>query len=105
MREGAAYMSTRPIDARNLDYYYLYYGTLALYQHQGKIWEDWNTRMKEILPELQEKTGSNAGSWNPQGGNHGNQMGRVITTGISTLSLEVFYRILPIYGFRDAEEE
>lgn len=105
MKEGADFMRMRPITNRNIDYYYLYYGTLALYQHQGKVWEDWNTRMKEVLPEIQEKTGADAGSWAPGGANHGNQMGRVVTTGIATLSLEVYYRILPIYGFRDADEE
>jgi hypothetical protein len=27
-------------------------------------------------------------------------MGRAVTTAFATLSLEVYYRILPIYGFR-----
>jgi hypothetical protein len=104
MMEGAQFMSAHPLKAENIDFYYLYYATLALYQHQGKIWTDWNTRMKEILTSAQIKTGSNAGTWDPQGG-HGAPMGRLVTTALGTLSLEVYYRILPIYGFRSSEEE
>jgi hypothetical protein len=104
MREGAGFMKTHPINVRSVDWYYLYYGTLALYQHQGKIWEDWNTRMKETLTTLQHKTGDQAGSWDPSGG-HGSRMGRAVVTALGTLSLEVYYRILPVYGFRPKTEE
>lgn len=98
MREGALYMKGRPLTIQDMDYYYLYYGTLALYQHQGVIWEQWNERMKEILPELQQNTGPHAGTWNPRGPNS-QVMGRAVVTAFGTLSLEVYYRILPIYGF------
>ncbi|MEI6150359.1 MAG: hypothetical protein WCS01_14760, partial [bacterium] len=77
---------------------------LALYQHQGEVWEEWNTRMKTVLPPLQRKTGADAGSWDPQG-QHGGQMGRCVTTAIGALSLEVYYRFLPMYGYRSADEE
>lgn len=99
MMEGALHINVKPISAQNLDYYYLYYGTLALYQHQGPIWDTWNERMKQTLPELQHKVGDNAGSWGATG-NHGARMGRTVATALATLSLEVYYRILPIYGFR-----
>ena len=55
--------------------------------------------MKQVLLATQHKTGRNAGTWNP-GMWYGFQMGRVGSTALSTLSLEVYYRILPIYGFR-----
>ena len=104
MREGALYMRGHPIVTSNTDCYYLYYGTLALYQHQGEIWDDWNQRMKDTLLASQIKSGLNAGSWNPPGKWHGNRMGRVVTTALNTLSLEVYYRILPIYGFPPEKE-
>lgn len=104
MGEGARFMQVNPINAKNVDWYYLYYGTLALYQHQGQIWEEWNTRMKDTLTALQHRTGEHAGSWDPSG-SHGGSMGRAVVTALGTLSLEVYYRILPIYGFRTAEEE
>jgi len=106
MHEGAAYLKMQPMDEKSPDYYYVYYATLALYQHQGAIWQEWNARMKEILDLIQVKSGDDEGSWDPSNrGGHGNRMGRVITTAFSTLSLEVYYRILPIYGFRATDEE
>ena len=99
MIESANLMKRYPIRNNNPDLYYVYYGTLALYQHQGSIWEQWNKSLKEILPEIQIKTGALAGSWdlsrsNTKGG------GRIASTALSILSLEVYYRILPMYGFR-----
>ena len=102
MPESAAILKKRPINVRNPDYYYLYYGTLALYQHQGPIWTDWNERIKETLPLLQQKNGAEAGSWD-QSAAHAASGGRVVSTTLATLSLEVYYRLLPMYGFRNAE--
>ena len=56
--------------------------------------------MKPIWLNLQENHGPNAGSWAPNGGNHMGDMGRVITTALATLSLEVYYRYLPLYQTR-----
>jgi hypothetical protein len=104
MKETAAWLRTKPLQSgQHFDVYYLYYTTLALYQHQGEIWEEWNKRMKEIVPPLQVKTGADAGSWDPSG-QHGKEMGRAVTTGMATLSLEVYYRYLPMYGYREKEE-
>ena len=103
MKEGADYMRSHPINETRPDYYYLYYGTLAMYQHQGPGWEEWNERMKQVMTDLQVKSGGDRGSWMAQGG-HAGAMGRVVSTAIATLSLEVYYRILPIYGFRSVDE-
>ena len=103
MQKTAAYLHAHPFKPENLDYYYLYYGTLALYQHQGRNWHAWNARMKEIVPGRQRKTGRQSGSWDPSG-HLGPRMGRAVTTAMCTLSLEVYYRILPMYGFRDDED-
>ena len=88
---------------RRPDYYYIYYATLALYQHQGPIWSEWNVSLKDVLPNLQEKTGSLEGSWDPSRG-LAETGGRITSTALATLSLEVYYRILPIYGFRGDEK-
>jgi hypothetical protein len=97
MRESAGYLKTQLTQAN--DPYYDYYGTLALYQHQGPIWDEWNTRMKQLVMAKQRTDGSAAGSWNPCGP-HANRFGRVVTTAMYTLSLEVYYRYLPLYGLR-----
>ncbi len=76
--------------------YYWYYGTLAMYQYGGKEWEQWNGLLRELLVEDQVKKGNLAGSWNPEGpwGGYG---GRIYSTALATLSLEVYYRFLPLY--------
>ncbi|MCX6998517.1 MAG: hypothetical protein NTV49_15895 [Kiritimatiellaeota bacterium] len=77
-----------------VDFYYLYYGTLAMNQHRGPAWDAWNERLKLVLPPLQAEAGDEAGSWAPAG-QHGNAMGRVVSTALAALSLEVYYRYLP----------
>ena len=98
MHEGASYLSTHPLDAEEIDFYYMYYGTLVLYQQQGPVWEKWNARMKAVLLAKQHKKGRKAGSWDPAMW-YDVQMGRVGATACGTLSLEVYYRLLPMYGF------
>jgi len=104
MAESAEILKMRQINVRNPDYYYVYYGTLALYQHQGPAWTDWNERIKETLPLLQKKNGSEKGSWDKSAA-HAASGGRVVSTTLATLSLEVYYRLLPMYGFRNKDAE
>jgi len=98
MHEGVSYISTHPLNAEEIDFYYMYYGTLVLFQQQGPAWEKWNARMKAILLARQHKKGRKAGSWDPAMW-YALQMGRVGATAFGTLSLEVYYRLLPMYGF------
>lgn len=77
--------------------YFWYYATLALFQLQDENWRVWNQAMKQHL--LQTQTPSyreQAGSWEPDGmwGGYG---GRVYSTAMSCLCLEVYYRYLPMY--------
>ena len=97
-QEGAAFLKTRMLAANKVDFYFDYYATLSLYQHQGPIWTEWNKNLKEVYVTLQHKTGANRGSWDPKG-SHTNAGGRVLATGLAVLSLEVYYRLLPMYGF------
>ena len=102
MTESAEALKMHPMDVRAPDFYASYYATLALYQHQGPIWIEWNERFKETMPLLQRKDGDEAGSWNPSG-SHAAAGGRVVSTTMATLSLEVYYRLLPMYGFRNKD--
>ena len=97
MKESADHMLQHlPKNKGNqADYYYWYYGTLSSYVNKGEVWEKWNPLMREILIDRQVKGGRDEGSWDYKHGNHSKQMGRVITTAIATLSLEVYYRYLP----------
>ena len=97
MKESAAFIKTKMPAGGKPNYYYWYYGCLSLYQHQGPIWEEWNGKMRPILLKQQVKAGRHAGSW-PANGIYGKQGGRVVSTAMATLSLEVYYRYLPMYG-------
>jgi hypothetical protein len=59
--------------------------------------------MKEYVLLMQVKDGGLQGSWDP-GHGHAAQGGRLVSTTMAILSLEVYYRLLPMYGFRDAED-
>ena len=80
----------------HINLYYWYYGTLAMYHAGGIEWENWNTELKQTLLETQNRQGTKAGSWSPDGvwGGYG---GDVYSTAMATLNLEVYYRYLPLY--------
>ena len=77
--------------------YAWYYGTLALFQHGGPEWERWNEVMTTELLANQRKDGAAAGSWDPVD-RWATIGGRVYQTTICTLTLEVYYRYLPMYA-------
>lgn len=77
------------------NFYYWYYGTLAMHQLGGDYWESWNRALQQRLLSTQTPSGPYAGSWNPDSvwGGYG---GRIYSTALATLSLEVYYRYLPM---------
>lgn len=95
MRESEDYLFRALPEARRPNFYYWYCGSLALYQRQGEVWALWNARLKEILLSTQSKSGKAAGSWGPTG-DWGRPSGRLGVTCLATLSLEVYYRYLPL---------
>jgi hypothetical protein len=101
--EAVEYLMDRLPDRRSEDLYYWYYGTLAMYQYGGGEWRAWNTGLRDHLVEDQRTTGHAAGSWDPKApwGPYG---GRVFSTALSTLCLEVYYRFLPLYQIGDEIE-
>ena len=76
--------------------YYNYYATQVLHHWGGDLWEKWNLKMREQLVRTQIKDGPAAGSW-PVTDPHGNAGGQIYQTTLSILTLEVYYRHLPIY--------
>lgn len=77
------------------DSYGIYYGTLAAFQHQREFWRAWNARMKPHLLKTQRKGDPRdmGGSWDPNKGRPvGKNGGRVMTTALMALCLEVYYR-------------
>ena len=97
MQASADYLLRYPPDWNDdLNTYYWYYATLALFQHQGAAWERWNERVKDQLVAHQRTDGLAAGSWNPDG-QWAEVGGRVYQTAICALTLEVYYRYLPSF--------
>lgn len=77
--------------------YFWYYATLALFQHQGPFWKSWNGALTRELLDHQRTDGKTAGSWDPVG-EWADLGGRVYQTALCTLMLEVYYRYLPMYA-------
>ncbi len=82
------------------DMYYWYYGSYAMFQMGGRdYWEPWNTAMKKAVLESQRKEGHLRGSWDPIGP-WGYAGGRVYSTALMVLSLEVYFRYAKVLGAR-----
>ncbi|HVJ81518.1 MAG TPA: prenyltransferase/squalene oxidase repeat-containing protein, partial [Planctomycetia bacterium] len=94
--EAAIYLLQQPPNVRQPNFYYWYYGTVALFQVGGVQWERWNDSLQGALLGAQRRQGHLKGSWDPQSPvDHDG--GRIYSTAIATLSLEVYYRHLPLY--------
>jgi hypothetical protein len=77
---------------KGIDFYYWYYGTFAMFQMGGDHWKIWNQHLKDTLLPLQRKDGAMEGSWDPVGGGRIPDGGRVFSTALGALCLEVYYR-------------
>ena len=88
------------VHAGTTDFYYWYYGSYAMYQMGGKDWSVWERRMKDAIVDTQRRDGDEAGSWDPQPDPWGSRGGRVYSTAILALCLEVFYRYDRVVGAR-----
>ena len=75
--------------------YYGYYGTLVMFQKGGEHWKSWNEAMKKTLLDAQRKGGAEDGSWD--GASTACDESRVMTTALAVMSLEVYYRYLPMF--------
>ena len=78
----------------------MYYATLAMFQMGGDYWKKWNESMQRVLLHTQSKGGCADGSWDAASAPHGKAGGRVFTTAIGCLSLEVYYRYLPVAALK-----
>ncbi len=85
------------VKQRDLEYrlkynYYLWYNcTLAMFHAGGEPWQRFNKIIRDTIIGLQRHDGCARGSWDPdtQWGQRG---GRIYTTALAILTLEVYYR-------------
>jgi hypothetical protein len=103
MQKGNKWVLACKPDWNQRDFYGLYYGTLAMFQIGGDPWKEWNEPMKKMLIDNQRKGGplngseqDVDGSWDADEGCW--KCGRVFSTALGALSLEVYYRYLPMYS-------
>ena len=76
--------------------YHDYYATMALHHVRHRDWEIWNTKLRDHLVRTQSQSGHEAGSWHFKD-KWGDVGGRLYTTAMCALILEVYYRYLPLY--------
>jgi hypothetical protein len=82
------------------DTYYWYYGTQVMFHMGGDYWQQWNDRLHPLLVDSQIKQGPLAGSWDPRQpvpDRWALHAGRLYVTTMNLLSLEIYYRHLPLY--------
>ena len=93
-------------DQRNI--YYWYYATQLLHNMQNNAWRRWNVQVRDGLVGMQiGGDGCDRGSWSPitpVPDIWGIRAGRLFQTSLSILTLEVYYRFLPLYRTSDPLE-
>jgi hypothetical protein len=82
------------------DFYYWYYGSYAMYQMGGAHWTKWKSAMEQAVVKSQRKEGDEKGSWDAKVDPWGYAGGRVYTTALGVLCLEVYYRYARVLGGR-----
>ena len=92
MIEGMNYVMSNLGGAKN-DSYFLYYATQVMHNLPGPEWDTWNRNARKHLISTQVKQGCAAGSWPVSG----HTAGPIMSTSIHALTLEVYYRYLPLY--------
>jgi len=89
--------STDTTSMRN-NMYYNYYATQVMHHYGGYPWQQWNLVMREYLIKTQSRKGHEYGSWYFQGSDLGGPAGgRLYCTALSAMTLEVYYRYMPLY--------
>jgi hypothetical protein len=107
MVRGGAYLAANSPDKGVRNLYYWYYATQVMHNMAGPEWDTWNRKMRRVLIDSQEKESCAAGSWDPMKPSKdawGDAGGRIMTTSLAALTLEVYYRYLPLYKL-DKEED
>jgi hypothetical protein len=103
IQKGVQHLSK--IGVKEKDLYYNYYAAQVLRHHGGKEWDQFNTKLRDLLVETQDQAKGAKGSWFFEGAPHLSDTGRLCLTSFATMILEVYYRHMPLYAEAAAEEE
>jgi len=84
--------------------YYNYYATQVMRHWGGDLWDDWDRTMRRQLIDSQATQGHEQGSWHIPGDHGAARGGRLYSTAMATMILEVYYRISPLNQEVSVEE-
>jgi len=101
MKETPQWVEQKDKQLSKVNVYYWYYGSYAMFQFGGSLWKKWNEDMKAALLPTQrqefdpqtKKPLDEDGSWDPIG-EWGLAGGRVYSTALGAMTLEVYYRFV-----------
>src|SRR5262249_38706825 len=85
--------------------YYLFYATHVMHHFGGKNWQTWNPKARDLLLELQDRGTDHShqkGSWFAPNDDHAKTGGRLMSTSLAILTLEVYYYSVPLNDYGPA---
>lgn len=106
MSEGVTLLMSNLPERGPRNIYYWYYATQVMHNVSGSDWDRWNRSMRNVLRETQCKEKCATGSWDPDKPTRdawAEAGGRLMVTSLATLSLEVYYRYLPLYKIENTD--
>ncbi len=94
LAKGVSYLAD--LGPSETDMYFNYYATMVLHHFDGSSWPIWNRKLRDRLIADQAHEGHEAGSWYyPH--QHSEAGGRLYNTCMALMTLEVYYRYMPLY--------
>lgn len=104
LQAGTELAATDLLKSKQRNIYYWYYANQLLHNVQGPAREKWNAKVRDGQVGIQVKgQGCDRGSWDPLkpvADRWDKEAGRYFVTCLSLLTLEVYYRYLPLYQDR-----
>ena len=86
--------------------YYMYYATQLFHHIGGQRWKAWNGQVRDQLIAMQVTEGEMAGSWFPTAPDpHSLSAGRLYVTALYCMTLEVYYRHMPLYQLQGKQQQ
>jgi hypothetical protein len=102
LKAGVKRLQAVPSESYTKNVYVAFYASQVMYHAGGEAWEKWNLKMRDTLIALQGPDGS----WPPPADPPASAYGRLVNTSLSLLTLEVYYRQLPLdRGDPEGKEE
>jgi len=95
LEQGVRYLEE--LGPSRTDMYFNYYAHQVMHHHEGPGWDAWNGALREHLIATQSRQGHQNGSWYFEDP-HAESGGRLYTTAMCVMLLQVYYRYLPLYG-------